>query len=631
MNKKQLTKYGLIALAPVFLALLILIGDTVTRIVMGLVLVTDLLYLFLLFKRERTEKTFDEILKEAKPHSESHDIFDADTIKVTGKYVPQEQQPPQKPVAPLFRQNTVTTTEAPRREKFVILSDEEPSDISERYFEIINEAAPGIENNKATISFFLDKMIKLVREGMMAHTAAFFWVNQNTRKITPAAYIVGTDDFKVAPIPLENDLLSQVVLTERPVSRESISAGDEVSLIRYYNGPHGIRSFGAVPVYFDRKVIGVMAVDSKDEDAFGPETLFAMGRYVRIITHVLSIVQTGFLEGLAEKRLKAMNGIIDQLLISNSVDDILGVFEQRLRELIPAKVIYFLDFPGTTNSLRISRVFTTEGTPYVPEGTEVEVANTLAGNQLSNPGPLYYKNVTEEGIPRFNPNEERVEAGSLLTVPLNINGQLIGILCLESPENNAFTSAESRFVARLNSLLSYVFYNYSLQMMLRNDVLYDAETRVMNKKFFMEQVDLELQRLKMNNLQGALALVSIDKAPEQMELFGSDISSKPHLRLAEYLRSEAGVEHTIGKLDKDIYGVFSFGRDAKKAYIWAEKLKSKVAKQSSTAAGGGNGFTISVGIAPAENKGSFEEIFQLALLALQKAQEGTGGKVVSST
>jgi len=629
MNTKQLTKYGLIALAPVALLLLILIGDTVTRIVMGLVLVTDLIYLALLFRRESTEKVFDEILNESKPHSEANDLFDADTIKVTGTFVPQEH-PQQKPVAPAFKQNTVSTTDAPRKGNIITLSDEEPSDISERYFEIINETAPGIENNKATISFFLDKMIKLVREGMMAHSAVFFWVNQNTRRLTPAAYIVGTDDFRAMPIPIESDLLSQVFTHERPVSKATITAEEEPTLIKYYNGPHGIRSFAAVPVFFDRKVIGVMAVDSKDEDAFGPETLFAMGRYVRIITHVLSIVQTGFLEGLAEKRLKAMNGIIDQLLISSSVDDILGVFEQRLRELIPAKVIYFIDSPGTTNSLRISRVFTTEGVPFVPEGTEVEVANTLAGTQLSNPGPLYYKNVGDEEIPRFNQTEERVTKGSLLTVPLNINGQLIGILCLESPENNAFTSAETRFVARLNSLLSYVFYNFSLQMMLRNDVLYDAETRVMNKKFFMERVDQELHRVKQFNLHGALALIGVDKAPEQMELFSSDLSSKPHLRLAEYLRSEAGHDLTLGKLDKDIYGVFFFGTETKKAFIWAEKLKTKVSKQSATAAGGGNGFTISVGIAPAENKSSFEEIFQLALLALQKAQEGNGGKVVSS-
>ncbi len=634
MNKNQLTKYGLIALASVFLVLLIVIGDTVTRGVMGLVLIVDLVYLYLLYRKEKSEKAFDEILKDAKPHSDPHEFFDSESVKVTGTFIPNEPAHSQvkQQVAPAFKQNIVTATpDSPRKGNIITLSDEEPSDISERYFEIINETAPGVENNKATISFFLDKVIKLVREGMMAHSAVFYWVNQSSKRLSPAAYVVGTDDFKVSQIPLAGDLLSQVINNERPVSKASIGAGEESSMIKYYNAPHGIKSFAAVPVFFDRKVIGVMAVDSKDEDAFGPETLFAMGRYVRIVTHVLSIVQTGFLEGLAEKRLKAMNGIIDQLLISNSVDDILGVFEQRLRELIPAKVIYFLDFSGASNSFRISRVFSHDGAPFVVEGTEVEIANTLAGTQLSNAGPLYYKNLGEEETPRFNQAEERVSQGSFLTVPLNINGQLLGILCLESPENNAFTSAETRFVARLNSLLSYVFYNYSLQMMLRNDVLYDAETRVMNKKFFMERVDQELQRVKQFNLGGALALVSVDKAPEQMELFGADPSAKPNLRLAEFLRSEANHELTVGKLDKDIFGIFFFGKETKRAFIWAEKFKSKVTKQSATASGGGNGFTVSIGIAPAENKNSFEEIFQNALLALQKAQEGSGGKVVSST
>lgn len=631
MQANRHKKTGLMVLAPVILLLIILIGDTVTRIVMGLVLVCDLIWLFLMLKKEKSEKAFNEILRESKPTDDSLDPVEAETIVVTGKFVP---QPGHKPAAPSFRQSSVTTSEAtpkPRTGNIITLGDEEPSDISQRYFEIINEAAPGIENNKATVNFFLDKVIKLIREVVMAHSAVFYWVNRDTKKLTAAAYVVGTDQFSPLPIPLESDLLSRVVTGEEPVTRGAIDQKEEPALIKYYNRPIGIISFAAVPIFFGKKVIGVLAVDQKERDAFGSETLFTLGRYVRIITHVLSILQTGFFEGLAEKRLKAMNLIIDQMLVSNSVEDILAVFEQRLRELIPAKIIYFLEFQGAANSLRISRVFTADGSEYTLPVVEVEIGNSLAGVQLSNMGPLYYRNLGEEELPRFHSTEERLEQGSFFTVPLTIHGQMLGILCFESPVNNAFTVAETRFVARLNSLLSYVFYNYSLQMMLRNEVLYDPETKVMNNRFFVEKVEQDMHRLKEFSLAGTFALVCADKSPEQMELFEGELSSRPYLRLAEFLKAEQNPNITIGKIEGETFGIFFFGTESKEMFIWAERFKTKVAKQSATSSVGGNSFTVSIGVAPAENKSNFDELLQTARLALTKSQNAGGGKVTSST
>ena len=105
-----------------------------------------------------------------------------------------------------------------------------------------------MENNKATISFFLDKTIKLIRENLLSHSAVFFWLNPATRKLNPAAYVVGVNDLRAMSIPVESDLLSQVVSYEKPVYLNGIKDEDEQNLIKYYNSKHGIRSFAAVPV-----------------------------------------------------------------------------------------------------------------------------------------------------------------------------------------------------------------------------------------------------------------------------------------------------------------------------------------------------------------------------------------------
>lgn len=627
MKNKPQTKYILIGLAPVIFALLFLIGDTVTRIVIGVILLINILLLIMIIKKEKDQKGFEEILTKPPVREDEHDLFDSGAVVVKGVYRPPADEPP----VVKFAQTVSEVKDSSKRTNVITLSTDDNTGISDRYLEITNESAPKIENNKATISFFLDKTIRLIKEHLFAHSAVFYWVNPAAQKLTPAAYLAGVHDFKAMAIPIGSDLLSQVVNSERPVCITSIKGDEEAGLIKYYNDVHGIKSFAAVPVFYDKKVIAVLAVDSKDEEEFGSETLFTLGKYVRLITHVLSIVQTGFLEGLAEKRLKVMNNIVDQLLLSSSVEDILGVFEQRLRELIPAKVVSFLEYDSYSKSLKVLRVFKTDEDYYIPEGSDVEISNTLAGTQLSNPGPLYYKNLAEEDLPRYLSTEQRPEKGSFFTVPLYINSQLLGMLCFESPENNAFSTAEIRFVARLNSLVSYVFYNYSLQLIIKEQVSNDPETKTLNRKFYEERVEAELFKLKANNLHGSMILTAIDKFPEQMELFGNEMTIKPYKLLADFIRLETNPSMTVGKLDKDLYGIFFFGSDARDTYMWAERLKNKVAKQSTNAMGNGNGFTISVGLAPAENKSDYKELFQSASLALLKAQEGTGSKVVTST
>jgi GGDEF domain-containing protein len=144
-------------------------------------------------------------------------------------------------------------------------------------------------------------------------------------------------------------------------------------------------------------------------------------------------------------------------------------------------------------------------------------------------------------------------------------------------------------------------------------------------------VEQDMHRLKEFSLAGTFALVCADKSPEQMELFEGELSSRPYLRLAEFLKAEQNPNITIGKIEGETFGIFFFGTESKEMFIWAERFKTKVAKQSATSSVGGNSFTVSIGVAPAENKSNFDELLQTARLALTKSQNAGGGKVTSST
>ena len=83
----------------------------------------------------------------------------------------------------------------------------------------------------------------------------------------------------------------------------------------------------------------------------------------------------------------------------------------------------------------------------------------------------------------------------------------------------------------------------------------------------------------------------------------------------------------FGRLDEKLFAVYFFNSNTKDVFIWAEKLRVKIARKPIAVVSKQTTYTISVGIASATNKLDVEEIIHNADLALQKALERGGNTV----
>ena len=77
-----------------------------------------------------------------------------------------------------------------------------------------------------------------------------------------------------------------------------------LDVVRYYDSPQGIKSLVGVPLFYADSLTGVLVVDSKAPDAFGIETVYSLGRFVRIIAIIISLFDEKFSGSTAEKRLE---------------------------------------------------------------------------------------------------------------------------------------------------------------------------------------------------------------------------------------------------------------------------------------------------------------------------------------
>ena len=126
-----------------------------------------------------------------------------------------------------------------------------------------------------------------------------------------------------------------------------------------------------------------------------------------------------------------------------------------------------------------------------------------------------------------------------------------------------------------------------------------------------------------------MVLIKIDDFIDQQSLFESDPFPKV-LRNVIHLMSEAIPEISIvGRLDEWIFGVYLYNITSKDAFLWAEKLRIKIARNPIRVASQQSTFTISAGVATIKGKETADELIGDAELALLKAVEKGGNSVKS--
>jgi len=176
---------------------------------------------------------------------------------------------------------------------------------------------------------------------------------------------------------------------------------------------------------------------------------------------------------------------------------------------------------------------------------------------------------------------------------------------------------------------SFILYTFSTQNVLRNLISVDVETQMLNYKTFMERTAIDLLKSAEFKAPGAVALIKIDDFIEQESLFEGDPFPKVLEAISKMIIEETGNMNIIGRIDDRVFGVFFFNTNSKDVFLWAEKLRIKVARKPITVVTKQTTFTISIGIASTAGKTDVEEVLKNADLALSKAVEKGGNSVKS--
>jgi diguanylate cyclase (GGDEF)-like protein len=502
-----------------------------------------------------------------------------------------------------------------------------PPDLKEKFEEIANESLPAELGHGGQFSFVLEKMLIVIKEAYVANTSIFFWYNKQKEKLTIEKFVSNSPDISSRKLDIEDDILSKIVQKGEPELLSDISPNAEADVIRYYNSPQGIRSFVGVPLFYDKQLIAIIAVDSKVGDAFGIETIYALGRFVRVITMIIGIFEEKHSESLSQQRLKGLTNLINPDKKFESEEDLINSVQNTVGFLLNWDAFAFVYYQPLEQRFKTIKIINNTSLKYIGHNLEIELTGTLVGKSIITGVPIKIDDTSTGEYVRFAKVEDVSFDGSFLAIPLIYNAQNYGVLCFESLRKNAYTNSDVHFLKSIVSLLGFIIYSYSTQKLLRSFLAVDIETKALNASTFKERMITDLVKAEQLKAPGALALIRIDDFLEQESLFDGNPFPKVLESVSEMIRKDMTPLNLFGRLDEKLFAVYFFNANTKDVFIWAEKLRVKVARKPIAVVSKQTTYTISVGVASATNKFDVEEIVHNADLALQKALERGGNTV----
>ena len=504
-----------------------------------------------------------------------------------------------------------------------------PPDLKERFEEIAKETLPPGIGHDEQFGFVIERMLNVMAELYNAHSVIYFWHNKKKEKLIIEKFISSSRQLTKRKFDIEDDVLSKIVEKGEPELLTDISRAAEADVIRYYDTPQGIKSFAGAPVFYNEELIAIIAIDSKVEDAFGIETIYSLGRFIRLITMLIGIFEEKYSDTVSQKRLEGLLKILGPDSEFENEKELINALPETLKAMIKWDAFVFIYFDPLEKIFKIEKVENTTALKYVGVDLQIDLNGTLVGKSIVTGIPIKIDDTSSGNYKRYSRAEDVSFDGSFIAIPLIYNKQNYGVICLESLKKNAYSNQDVQFLKKSLNVLAYIIYSHSSQKLLRNLTSVDFETRALNATAFKERLDVDLVKAKQLDVPGTLALLKIDDFIEQNSLFEDNPLSKVVSVVSEIISEEMTPLNLFGRLDDRLFGIYFFNASTKNVFLWAEKLRVKIARKPISVISKQTTFTVSIGVASTTNKDNVDEVIHNANLALNKAIEKGGNSVLN--
>ena len=489
---------------------------------------------------------------------------------------------------------------------------------------------------KTEFNLLLQKILSVIKEVAFANSVSFFWVNREARQLVLESKLTDSPAFSTSrKIPVGNDIVSQIAMSGMPEILNQIAANAERDIVPYYTSLEEIKSFIGVPVFYprgdgDMLPVAVLAVDSKADDAYGPETVTLLAKFTKMLSAVLKsstekydlMNESGVLKTEMRFRAKAFG--------ESEIPNIGNALAEEVSTLVPWDALALILFDSSQKQWVIANVRTRHNHRYVVAKQLLDFHSSITGKAIKNNAVQDISDLSKTSEPRFLLNEASLgmaRVGSFAAIPIASANKCYGALTLECREKNAYGAKEISSVSLLTSVAGIAFELHEANDIIKEFVIIDESTGTASKKYFLERLSEELQRADDDGSDVSLLLFAVSSLSDIVSRYGKAGSDAAVARVAAILRSSIRSYDIIGRFDQSVFGVLLVKTTANDAYLWAEKLRSAIASSVVSFEQKTFSVTVTVGICGAAEGMDANQFISNATQVLEKAKEA-GGNIV---
>lgn len=496
---------------------------------------------------------------------------------------------------------------------------------------------------RADFVTLLAEQLDILREQVGAMSSLFFWVNNRKQQLVLECGAL--DDTahmylsKEKKFPIEYDAVSMVVTKKKPELHSSIAPQAEADLIPYYVESIGIASFAAMPVVFGDGIVGVITVDSLEEDSFNAETLRLLTSHSKLIAGLIRSYIEKYDLMASARTLEAARKLYQIVSPDSSLrvlkdqrrspEWILRALTEAASEIVDWEWLATVSFDDARRAWSINSLQSKHTKPYLLPKTPISMNESLIGKCLSTGRSSRNDSLPPSSI-RFTLEEDTqtAQGHSFLGIPIRTTNKNYGVLAIEHSERNRFTDADVETLEHLARSAAAALEITALSDIVEERALTDLLTGVFNKRGLTLRLNEELARAMEFDEPLTLVIFEVDGAGEFMSRFTQEDIDTITLGVTRLLRYGARPFDVIARIGENAFAALLVRMSDEEGYLWSEKMRKMIVSEVIAIGKRSFSVTVSIGVAGARRDGTTEELIEGAELALERAKELGGNNVI---
>jgi diguanylate cyclase (GGDEF)-like protein len=380
----------------------------------------------------------------------------------------------------------------------------------------------------------------------------------------------------------------------------------------------------AIPLMVRDEVVGVLDIQSEEQDAFDSETLDLLSLFSTQASIALENARLYTLEQRRTRQLETINAIARQTTAVLNLDELLGKVCALVLATFPVDhvVIMLVD----EDDHLVVRAHKGKLTPIIPPGSALP-AGTGMGLRCLELGKTVVENDVAL-IPHYIASF--VETRSEMCVPLIFFGEKLGVLMLESANPHNFSPEdvpplESVADISAGAIKNAHYFEKAQQLAYR-----DGLTGIYNRRYFELQIASEIERASRYDGRLAIIMIDIDNFKRLNDEFGHLLGDEVLRQVSEIFVQQLRKVDVVCRYGGEEFAILVPQTSGGNALEVAEKLRRMV--ESYLFPGVPRKVTISSGVAefPAHGR-TRDELVASADAALYASKEAGRNRVSAAS